>query len=250
MIKSIDINADLGECSPDSDAALMPFISSANIACGFHAGSPEQMKTTVALCFAHDLAIGAHPSYWDREHFGRRDLEISGHEVYALVQYQIGALQAIANAQGAKVMHVKPHGALYNRAAVDASIADAIAQAILDIDKHLLLVGLANSELIAAGRRHGLNTAAEGFADRGYSDNGLLVPRTQEGAMIETETAALAQAMSMVETQTVTSVTGKVIAMPVDTLCVHGDGPHALAFVRTLHHALTENGLCLKAISV
>lgn len=249
MTKPIDINADLGECSPDSDAALMPFISSANIACGFHAGSPEQMKTTVALCLAHDLAIGAHPSYWDREHFGRRDLEISPHEVYALVQYQIGALQAIANAQGAKVMHVKPHGALYNRAAVDASTADAIAQAILDIDKHLLLVGLANSELIAAGHRLGLNTAAEGFADRGYSDDGLLVPRTQAGAMIETETAALAQAMSMVETQTVISVTGKTIAMPVDTVCVHGDGPHALAFVRVLHHALTVNGINMKAIS-
>lgn len=249
MTKPIDINADLGECSPDSDAALMPYISSANIACGFHAGSPEQMKATVALCLAHDLAIGAHPSYWDREHFGRRDLEITAHEVYALVQYQIGALQAIANAQGAKVMHVKPHGALYNRAAVDASMADAIAQAILDTDKHLLLVGLANSELIAAGHRLGLNTAAEGFADRGYRDDGLLVPRTQAGAMIETETAALAQAMSMVETQTVFSVTGKTIAMPVDTVCVHGDGPHALAFVRALHHALTVNGINMKAIS-
>ena len=248
MTPHIDINADLGECAPADDAALMPFISSANIACGLHAGSPQQMRETVGMCLAHGVAIGAHPSYLDREHFGRRDMDVSASEVYALVQYQIGALQAIAKGQDGQVTHVKPHGALYNRAAVDTTTADAIAQAIADIDRELLLVGLANSELLAAGRRSGLRTAAEGFADRGYNDDGLLLPRTQAGAHIDKVADAITQALSMLQRQTVTSINGNTIVLSIDTLCVHGDGPHALAFSSALHETLTRHGIAIRAV--
>lgn len=248
MLTRIDINADLGECDPADDAALMPFISSANIACGFHAGSPAQMRTTVALCLAHDVAIGAHPSYWDREHFGRRDLDVPAGDVYALVQYQIGALQAITQAQSGKLAHVKPHGALYNRAAGDAAIADAIAQAIADSDPRLVLVGLAGSELIEAGKRSGLRTAAEGFADRAYTDDGQLVPRTQAGAHISSVDAAVAQVLSMLQRQTVNSVSGNAIALTADTICVHGDGPQALVFARSLHETLLRHGVSIRPL--
>lgn len=243
----IDLNADLGETALEHDAALLPSISSANIACGFHAGDPAYMAGLVALCRSHDVAIGAHPSYWDREHFGRRNLDVPPDEVYALVQYQIGALQAIARSQSVPVRHVKPHGALYNRAAVDPVVAEAIARAVRDCDDSLVLVGLANSRLIEAGRALGLATASEGFVDRRYTDDGLLVPRSEPDALISDESEAIAQAVAMVIEGGISTSSGKRIALTVQTLCLHGDGPHALRFAKALRQAFDGNGITVRA---
>lgn len=245
----IDLNADLGETTLENDAALMPHISSANIACGFHAGDPVYMAGLVALCKMHKVSIGAHPAYWDREHFGRRDLNVPPEQIYAMVQYQIGALQAIARSQSVPVKHVKPHGALYNRAAVDSAVAEAVARAVFDADSALILVGLANSRLIEAGHALGLRTAAEGFADRRYTDAGLLVPRSQADALISDESEAIAQALEMTLEKRISTLSGKRIALTVQTLCLHGDGPHALRFAKALRQAFTENGIAVKAMS-
>ncbi len=244
----IDLNADLGETALESDAALMPYISSANIACGFHAGDPLYMAGVVDLCNRHTVAIGAHPSYWDREHFGRRELDIPAAAIYQQTLYQIGALQAITHSQSARVNHVKPHGALYNRAAVDMEVAEAVAQAVFDADARLILVGLANSRLIAAGRALGLATASEGFVDRRYTDDGLLVPRSQADALISDETEALSQALAMVLEQCVCSASGKRIALSTQTLCLHGDGAHALRFAQALRKAFADNGIAVSAV--
>jgi UPF0271 protein len=244
----IDLNADLGETELERDAALLPYISSANIACGFHAGDPAYMAGLVALCKEHDVGIGAHPSYWDREHFGRRDLDVPPEEIHAIVQYQIGALQAIARSQSMPVRHVKPHGALYNRAAVDAVAAEAIARAVRDCDDGLILVGLANSRLLEAGRALGLRTAAEGFTDRRYTEHGLLVPRSQADALISDESEAMAQALAMALERSVSTASGKRIALTVQTLCLHGDGPHALRFAKALRQAFAGSGIAVKTM--
>lgn len=244
----IDLNADVGETALENDAGLLPYISSANIACGFHAGDPAYMAGLVALCRKHDVSIGAHPSYWDREHLGRRDLDVPPDQIYAIVQYQIGALQAIARSQSVPVRHVKPHGALYNRAAVDAVAAEAVAKAVRDCDDGLILVGLANSRLLEAGRALGLRTAAEGFTDRRYTEHGLLVPRSQADALISDESEAMAQALAMVLDGCVSSASGKRIALTVQTLCLHGDGPHALRFAKALRQAFAGNGIAVKAM--
>lgn len=243
----IDLNADLGETALESDAALLPYISSANIACGFHAGNPAYMAGLVALCRKNEVAIGAHPSYWDRDHFGRRDLDVPPDEIYALVQYQIGALKAIARSQSVPVRHVKPHGALYNRAAVDPVVAEAIAKAVRDCDENLILVGLANSRLIDAGRSLGLTTVSEGFVDRRYTDEGLLVPRSEPDALISDESEAIAQAVAMVLEGGIGTSSGKRITQTVQTLCLHGDGPHALRFAKALRQAFDGNGITVRA---
>ena len=243
----IDFNCDLGEGCGD-DAAIMPWITSANIACGFHAGDPAYMAGLVALCKKHQVSIGAHPSYWDREHFGRRERDIPAAAIYQQTLYQIGALQAITHSQSARVNHVKPHGALYNRAAVDMKVAEAVAQAVFDADARLILVGLANSRLIAAGRALGLATASEGFADRRYTDDGLLVPRSKADALISDETEALSQALAMVLEQRVCSASGKRIALSTQTLCLHGDGAHALRFAQALRKAFADNGIAVSAV--
>ncbi|MBY5990879.1 5-oxoprolinase subunit PxpA [Ferrimonas balearica] len=242
-----DLNCDLGELSGEAnqDAALMPFISSANIACGLHAGGPELMARTVALALAHGVAIGAHPGYDDRAHFGRRPQTLSAAQVRELILYQLGALEAIVRVQGGRLHHVKPHGALYNQAADDAELALAIATAVRDFDPSLVLVGLSGSALPQAGHDLGLAVAHEVFADRRYLANGRLVPRTESDALIETDDEALAQIQALAQEGRVTAREGHRVLLRADTLCLHGDGPHALAFAQKAHQFLTEQGIPL-----
>ncbi|MDT7461203.1 5-oxoprolinase subunit PxpA [Citrobacter koseri] len=243
---NIDLNADLGEgCA--SDAALLQLVSSANIACGFHAGDAQTMLASVREALKNGVAIGAHPSFPDRENFGRTAMTLPPETVYAQTLYQIGALAAIARAEGGVMRHVKPHGMLYNQAAKDPQLADAIARAVHACDPSLILVGLAGSELIRAGEHYGLTTRQEVFADRGYQTDGSLVPRTQPGALVEDEEHALAQTLGMVESGRVKSITGEWANVVAQTVCIHGDGEHALAFARRLRAAFEERSIRIMA---
>ncbi|WP_312692561.1 5-oxoprolinase subunit PxpA [Kosakonia sp.] len=242
----IDLNADLGEgCG--NDAALLQLVSSANIACGFHAGDAQTMQTCVREALRNGVAVGAHPSFPDRENFGRTAMQLPPDVVYAHTLYQIGALAAIVRAEGGQLGHVKPHGMLYNQAADDAALADAIARAVHAFDPALVLVGLAGSELIRAGERYGLSTRQEVFADRGYRRDGRLVPRSEAGALIEDDNAALAQTLSMVLEGRVQSVSGEYAPVQVQTVCLHGDGEQALLFARRLHAAFARHGVTVSA---
>lgn len=232
----IDLNADLGEGSP-GDAELLTLVSSANIACGFHAGDAQTMLTCVREALNNGVAVGAHPSFPDRENFGRTAMQLPLETVYAQTLYQIGSLSAIVQAQGGELRHVKPHGMLYNQAAKDAALADAIAKAVFDLNPALILVGLAGSELIRAGERYGLPTRQEVFADRGYQADGALVPRSQPGALIDDEAQALVQTLEMVQNGRVKSIDGQWARVTAQTVCLHGDGEHALAFARRLRTA-------------
>ncbi|WP_312064710.1 5-oxoprolinase subunit PxpA [Pantoea septica] len=229
----IDLNADLGE-GGDSDRALLQLVSSANIACGFHAGDAQTMLQSVRWAKEFGVAIGAHPSFPDRENFGRTAMQLPPETVYAQMIYQIGALKSLAESEGERLAHVKPHGMLYNQAAVEAPLADAIARAVKAIDADLILVGLAGSESIRAAARHGLRTREEVFADRGYLSSGALVPRSQPGAMIEEEARAMQQTLTMVKEGRVKSVSGEWVAVNAQTVCLHGDGAHALLFAERL----------------
>lgn len=242
----IDLNADLGEGGA-SDAALMALISSANIACGFHAGDAQTMLMSVREALKHNVAVGAHPSFPDRENFGRTLMQLPPEVVYAQVLYQTGALAAIVKAEGGRLHHVKPHGMLYNQAAVDPTLADAIARAVYHFDPTLILVGLAGSELIRAGVRYQLATRQEVFADRGYQDDGSLVPRSKPGALITDETQALAQTLEMVLQGKVRSISGQRVDVVAQTVCLHGDGEHALAFARRLRAAFAQQNITLSA---
>ncbi|WP_105686864.1 5-oxoprolinase subunit PxpA [Cronobacter dublinensis] len=242
----IDLNADLGEgCG--NDALLMPLISSANIACGFHAGDAQTMRESVRLALAHGVAIGAHPGFADRENFGRTAMQLPPETIYAEMLYQVGALAAIARAEGGRLTHVKPHGMLYNQAAKDVALADAIARAVKDFDAALLLVGLAGSELIRAGARHQLVTREEVFADRGYLADGSLVPRSEPGALIEDDDEAVSRTLSMVLEGRVRSREGAWAAVNAQTVCLHGDGAHALAFARRLREAFDARQIPISA---
>ncbi|MDR0807012.1 MAG: 5-oxoprolinase subunit PxpA [Enterobacteriaceae bacterium] len=243
----IDFNADLGE-GMDSDRELLQLISSANIACGFHAGDAETMLRTVRWALEFGVAIGAHPSFPDRENFGRTAMQLAPETVYVQTLYQIGALAAITNAQGGRLAHVKPHGMLYNQAAKDPALADAIARAVKDVDPTLYLVGLAGSELIRAGERYGLSTRQEVFADRGYQRDGMLVPRNQSGALIDSDEAALAQTLAMVLHGKVRSLDGSWIQVQADTVCLHGDGVHALSFARYLRDNFLQHNIKITAV--
>jgi len=244
-VKTIDLNADLGEgCD---DAAVMPHISSANIACGFHAGDAATMRRTVALCIAHGVAIGAHPSLHDRQNFGRREMEVAPDEVYAQALYQVGALATIARAAGTTVHHVKPHGALYNMAARDRALADAVARAVRDFDPSLILVGLAGGALIDAARTTGLRVAREAFCDRRYRANGSLTPRSQTNAVIEDIGDAVVQAVSIATRNEAIAEDGSRVRIEADTLCVHGDRGNAGEFARRLREALEHEGLRVAA---
>lgn len=238
----VDLNADLGEGCVN-DEALLQRVSSANIACGFHAGDALTMQQSVRLAMKYGVAIGAHPSFPDRENFGRSAMQLPPETVYAQVVYQLGALAAITRAEGGKMIHVKPHGMLYNQAATDAVLADAIARAVLDVDPTLRLVGLAGSELIRAGERAGLQTRQEVFADRRYQSNGALVPRSQPDAMIDSDQQALEQTLTMVQQQKVLSREGVWVPVKADTVCLHGDGEHALTFAMRLREAFDEQGI-------
>ena len=243
---TIDLNADLGEGAA-SDAELLTLVSSANIACGFHAGDASTMLTCVRAALRNGVAVGAHPSFPDRENFGRTAMQLPPETVYAQTLYQIGALSAIVQAEGGVLRHVKPHGMLYNQAAKDPALADAIAKAVFAVNPTLILVGLAGSELIHAGTRHGLATRQEVFADRGYQSDGALVPRSQPGALITNEDQALAQTLEMVLRGRVRSVDGKWANVTAETVCLHGDGAHALAFARRLRREFTAQGIQITA---
>ena len=240
--KTIDINSDLGESygawRMGDDAALLAIVSSANIACGFHAGDPDIMRGTVALAVQHDVAIGAHVSLPDLQGFGRREMMVTPNEAYAMTLYQVGALHGFVQAAGTRLRHVKPHGALYNMAARDMKLAQAIARAIRDFDPALRLVGLANSALIDAGKAAGLPVASEAFADRRYRSDGSLQPRREADAVIQESDDAIAQAMAIAREGMVRAVDGSVVTLHADTLCVHGDGAHAVAFARQLRAVL------------
>ena len=242
----IDLNADLGEgCA--SDAELLTLVSSANIACGFHAGDAQTMQASVREAVKNGVAIGAHPGFPDRENFGRTARQLPPETVYAQTLYQIGALAAITHAEGGVMRHVKPHGMLYNQAAKDPQLADAIAKAVHACDPALILVGLAGSELIRAGKHYGLTTRQEVFADRGYQADGSLVPRSQPGALIEDEEQSLAQTLEMVQNGRVKSITGEWTPVEAQTVCLHCDGEHALAFARRLRAAFLERGIAVQA---
>ena len=243
----IDLNCDMGEgfgaWRMGEDAALLQHVTSANIACGFHAGDPATMHRTVRAAIEKRVAVGAHPSLPDLQGFGRRIMAITPDEAYAIVVYQIGALDGIARACGGRLSHVKAHGALYNMAAKDGSLADAIASAVRDVDRSLVLFGLSGSELIRAAEDAGLAAAAEVFADRTYQDDGSLTPRGRPDAMIEDVEASIAQVRRMVLEGTVRSLGGKEVPVRADTLCIHGDQPGALAFARRIRDALEQAGV-------
>ena len=239
MKAELDFNCDLGEGCGD-DAAIIPLLSSASIACGGHAGDAETMRATIALCLEHGVAIGAHPSLPDREHFGRRDLPVTPEETHAFVRGQVETLAAIANEQGARLRHVKPHGALYNRAARDRAIADAIAAAVRAFDPQLWLVGLSGSALIDAGEAIGLKVAHEAFVERRYEADGTLTPRTLPGAVLDLE-ESLAQLYDLMRGFAVAR-TGERVPLRMDTICLHGDRPDAKAFAELMHAILTTTG--------
>jgi len=253
----VDLNADVGEgrnaavgaeARNGGDAVIMPSITSANIACGFHAGDPGVMRATVALARDHGVAVGAHPGFPDVEGFGRRELHVAPRDVEDFVVYQVGALAAIAAAQGVRLQHVKPHGALFNMAARDAALADAIARAAMVIDRELILFGLPDSELVAAGARVGLRTAREGFADRAYQPDGTLVPRSEAGAVIHTPEIVVHRAVRMAREGTVEAVDGSRVTLTIDTLCVHGDTPGAAELASRIRRALVDAGIEVKAV--
>lgn len=242
----IDLNADLGEgCG--NDEALLALISSANIACGWHAGDAATMVQTVKWALAHGVAIGAHPSYPDRENFGRTEMQRDPEHVYADVLYQIGALDAIVRAQGGMLHHVKPHGALYNQAVRDPALARAIVRAVRDFDPDLVFFGLAGSQMIDVAKEAGLRVKQEVFADRGYNPDGTLVKRGTPGALHEDEEVALDQALTMVREQRVRAIDGTWVPIHAETVCLHGDGAHALAFARRIRERLGAEGIAIRA---
>ncbi|QQL51402.1 LamB/YcsF family protein [Mucilaginibacter ginkgonis] len=248
---SIDLNCDMGEAfgnyAMPNDAILMDYITSANIACGYHAGDAAVMQQTVSLAVQKGVAIGAHPGLQDLQGFGRREMKISADEAYQITLYQIGALAGFAQAAGGKLNHVKPHGALYNMAAKDAALAKALARGVKDFDADLIFYGLANSEMLTAAQSLGLKTASEVFADRTYQDDGTLTPRSQPNAMITDEEASIAQVLRIVTQSEVVSVTGKIVKLNADTLCLHGDGAHAVPFAKKINERLKAEGLTIKA---
>jgi UPF0271 protein len=245
---TIDINCDLGE-DTGFDDALMPFISSANIACGYHAGDEETMKHTVESAIKNNVAIGAHPSFFDRENFGRTAMHLPTDEIYDLIILQLRTIDKIAASMGAELHHVKPHGALYNMSAKDPMIAKIIAQAVKDFNDRVILFGLSGSDSISAARAIGLKTASEVFADRTYQDDGSLTPRSESNAMIEEVDKSAQQSLQMVRERVVTTVNGKTIPIIADTICIHGDGKHAVDFAKAIHKALKKEGVKIKTVS-
>ena len=248
----VDLNADVGESfgawSLGQDPALMSSITSASVACGFHAGDPGVMRATVALALEHGVAVGAHPGFPDLAGFGRRELQVSPRDVEDFVVYQVGALAGIAAAQGVRLQHVKPHGALFNMAVRDAALADAIARAVTLIDKSMILFGLPGSELVAAGTRAGLRTACEVFADRAYRSDGTLVPRQEEGAVIHDAAVVEQRVIEMVRDQAVQALDGTRVPLTVDTICVHGDTPGAAELAARIRASLEKAGVEVKAL--
>lgn len=243
---SVDLNCDLGEGYP-ADAALMPLITSANIACGGHAGDKDSMRRTIALALEHGVAIGAHPGFADKVNFGRKVMALSPSEVYQLIQEQILDLAMIAYQEGAHLQHVKPHGALYNLAAQSLEWAAAIAEAVRDFNADLVLFGLSGSLSVKVAQTLGLRTASEVFADRTYQPDGSLTPRDQDQALIEDTSACIAQTLQMVEQRQVSTLQGQNIPLYADTICLHGDGTHAIPFAQAIRHALEAKKIVIQA---
>ena len=244
----VDLNCDLGEAfgnySFGGDKDIIPLITSANIACGFHAGDENVMNQTVNLAKENHVSIGAHPGFPDLKGFGRRKMDISPTEVYNLIVYQLGALEGFCKVHQTRINHVKPHGALYNMGAKNK----AIAKAVYDFDSTIVLVGLSNSLLISEAQAIGLKTASEVFADRRYEDNGQLVSRKEPDAVITDSDEALKQVLKMVTENKVISRNGKEIDLETDTICVHGDGKHALEFVEQIRKKLTKEGIDIQSL--
>lgn len=242
----INLNADLGESfgawTMGEDAALLQIVASANIACGFHAGDPLVMRRTVRTALDAGVGLGAHPAYPDLQGFGRRPMTMAPAELEAAIIYQVGALAGIAAAEGGRLVHVKPHGALNNQACEDAALADTVARAVRAVDRELILMAPALSELISAGERAGLRVAAEVFADRAYTDAGTLVPRKQPGAVLHGDDEVVAHVMRMLDAGGLVAQSGKVLATPMHSICVHGDTPGAVANARRLRTALEAAG--------
>jgi UPF0271 protein len=243
----IDLNADVGEAAIgpalDAELSLIPHLTSVNVACGGHAGDADTMARTILVALNSGVSVGAHPGYADREFSGRRNLALSSDAVRGLVTAQIAMLVAVAESFGCAITHVKPHGALYNQAARDNALADAIAEAVVEASPTLCLVGLAGSALVDAGRRSGLTVAAEAFVDRAYQPDGSLVRRDQPGALIGRPEAAVAQALALVRDREVIAIDGTRVAIDADTLCLHGDTPGALAIARDVRSALEAAGV-------
>ena len=245
----VDLNCDMGESFGayviGNDATVLPHVTSINVACGFHGGDPGVMRSTVHAAVAHGVAIGAHPGLPDLIGFGRRAMAVTAQDVYDMTVYQVGALLGIVTAAGTTLQHVKPHGALYNMAAVNPALADAIARAVHDIDATLILLGLSGSALIAAGNTIGLRTASEVFADRNYQADGTLVPRAQADALIHDPDLAVARAVRMVQSQCVTATGGTIVPVVTESICIHGDAPGAAVFAQRIRSALGAAGVAV-----
>jgi len=247
MTLRIDLNCDMGESygawKMGNDEAILPFVSSANIACGFHGGDPATMRKTVAAAIKNNVGVGAHPGLPDLQGFGRRDMKISDQEAYDMMVVQIGSLAAVAASQGTKLQHVKAHGQLYNMAVKNEGLTHALAQAVYDVDKNLVFFGLAASNMIPIAEKIGLTVKSEVFGDRTYQPDGTLTPRTQPGAMITDVKQTIAQVLQMIKTGTLTAQDGTVVNVRADTLCIHGDQPGAVEFAKAIRLALQAEGI-------
>jgi UPF0271 protein len=242
----VDLNADLGEGAGHDDE-LLELVTSANIACGFHAGDANTMRRSIETARERNVAVGAHPSLFDRENFGRKELPVKPEEVFEAVVYQLGIFQAIAEAAGVQPNHVKPHGALYNMAVRDEPLADAIGRAIASVDKKLILFAPQNTALARAGERNGLQVAHEVFADRNYLSNGQLVPRTRPDALLHDPVEAAPRVIRMLREGKVRSIDGVDVNVRAETICLHGDNPEAVNFARTLRSRLEKEGVTIRA---
>lgn len=253
VIIKVDLNCDLGEgfgvYKIGRDEEILDLVTSANIACGFHAGDPTVMRKTVELALKKEVHIGAHPGFNDLIGFGRREMKLAPREVYDLTIYQLGALYGFVKSEGGKMHHVKPHGALYNMATKDKKIAEAIAEAVYMLDPELILYGPYNSELIYSGKKLGLQTAHEVFADRTYQKDGSLTPRSNPKAMIEKEEDAISQVIQMVKNKKVQTQEGVEVPIKADTICIHGDSPYAVIFAKQVKKALENEGIIVQGIN-
>lgn len=243
----VDINCDMGESfgayTLGRDAEILDYVTSANIACGFHAGDPATMRQTVKMALEKNVGIGVHPGLQDLIGFGRREMQISPQEAYDLVVYQIGALHAFVQSEGGKIQHVKPHGALFNMASKNATLSEAIAEAVYKVDPELILFGLAGGELVKAGKKIGLRSASEVFSDRTYQEDGTLTSRRLDNAVIKEHDVAVNQVIRMVKAGKVTSVQGAEVSIQADTICIHGDGESALEFAQYITTAFNNEGI-------